>query len=107
MSHPYGERVLRRHSQLYGQYRAGVLLFVRRYAAERLNARQRSALDTGLFLGGYAAARMSGELFREPDPQLGFLIFGSTMGQLLSLPLLIAGILIIGWALRAPVPARS
>jgi len=50
---------------------------------------------------------MSGELFREPDPQLGFLIFGTTMGQLLSIPLLIAGILIIGWALRAPVPARS
>jgi phosphatidylglycerol:prolipoprotein diacylglycerol transferase len=50
---------------------------------------------------------MSGELFREPDPQLGFLIFGTTMGQLLSIPLLIAGILIVAWALRAPVPARS
>jgi phosphatidylglycerol---prolipoprotein diacylglyceryl transferase len=60
-----------------------------------------------VFLGGYAVARMSGELFREPDAQLGFLIFGTTMGQLLSIPLLIAGILIIVWALRAPVLARS
>ena len=34
---------------------------------------------------------MSGELFRQPDPQLGYLIFGTTMGQLLSIPLLIAG----------------
>ena len=60
----------------------------------------------GLFLVGYAVARMSGELFRQPDPQLGFLIFGTTMGQLLSIPFLIAGILIIAWGLRAPVPAR-
>jgi phosphatidylglycerol:prolipoprotein diacylglycerol transferase len=49
---------------------------------------------------------MSGELFREPDPQLGYLVFGTTMGQLLSVPLLIAGIAIILWAHRAPVPAR-
>jgi phosphatidylglycerol:prolipoprotein diacylglycerol transferase len=49
---------------------------------------------------------MSGELFRQPDPQLGFLIFGTTMGQLLSIPLLIVGIVIIAWALRSPVPVR-
>ena len=51
---------------------------------------------------------MSGELFRQPDPQLGYLIFGTTMGQLLSIPLLIAGIVIIWWARRGPValPAR-
>jgi phosphatidylglycerol:prolipoprotein diacylglycerol transferase len=50
---------------------------------------------------------MSGELFREPDPQLGFLIFGTTMGQLLSIPMLIIGALIIWWAVRAPLAARS
>jgi phosphatidylglycerol:prolipoprotein diacylglycerol transferase len=50
---------------------------------------------------------MSGELFREPDPQLGFLIFGATMGQLLSIPMLIVGALIIRWAVRAPAPVRS
>ncbi len=49
-------------------------------------------METGLFLAGYAVARMSGELFRQPDPQLGYLIFGTTMGQLLSIPVLIAGI---------------
>jgi phosphatidylglycerol:prolipoprotein diacylglycerol transferase len=50
---------------------------------------------------------MSGEVFREPDAQLGFLIFGTTMGQLLSIPVLLAGIAIILWAQRAPLPARS
>jgi phosphatidylglycerol:prolipoprotein diacylglycerol transferase len=55
-------------------------------------------METGLFLVGYAVARMSGELFRQPDPQLGYLIFGTTMGQLLSIPLLIAGVVIIVWA---------
>ena len=53
---------------------------------------------SGLFLAGYAVARMSGELFRQPDAQLGFLIFGTTMGQLLSIPLLLAGIALIVWA---------
>ena len=70
----------------------GILLFLLLFAAERLGARQRPGIVTGLFFAGYAVARMSGELFREPDPQLGFLVFGTTMGQLLSLPLLIAGV---------------
>ena len=107
MIFPNGGPVPRHPSQLYEALCEGILLFILLFAAERLHARQRPGVVTGLFLMGYAAARMSGELFREPDPQLGFLIFGTTMGQLLSLPLLIAGILIIAWALRAPVPARS
>ena len=107
MIFPNGGPIPRHPSQLYEAFCEGVLLFLLLFAAERLRVRQRPGVVTGLFLVGYAAARMSGELFREPDPQLGFLIFGTTMGQLLSIPLLIAGILIIAWALRAPVPARS
>ena len=60
---------------------------------------------SGLFLAGYAVARMSGELFRQPDVHFGYLIFGTTMGQLLSLPLLIAGIGLILWARRQPAAA--
>ena len=107
MIFPNGGPVARHPSQLYEAFCEGLLLFLLLFVAERLGARQRPGLITGMFLVGYAGARMSGELFREPDPQLGFLIFGTTMGQLLSIPLLIAGILIIAWALRAPVPARS
>jgi phosphatidylglycerol:prolipoprotein diacylglycerol transferase len=63
--------------------------------AEHRGARRRPGIVSGLFLIGYAVARMSGELFRQPDAQLGFLVFGTTMGQLLSIPVLIAGIALI------------
>jgi len=105
MIFPNGGAVARHPSQLYEAICEGILLFLLLFAAERLGARQRPAIVTGLFLTGYAVARMSGELFREPDAQLGYLVFGTTMGQLLSVPLLIAGVAIL-WAQRAPVPAR-
>jgi phosphatidylglycerol---prolipoprotein diacylglyceryl transferase len=106
MIFPNGGAVPRHPSQLYEAFCEGILLFLLLFIAERLGARQRPGIVTGLFLAGYAVARMSGELFREPDAQLGYLVFGTTMGQLLSVPLLIAGVAIILWAQRAPVPAR-
>ena len=106
MVFPNGGSVTRHPSQLYEAFCEGILLFLVLFAAERLGARQRPGIVTGLFLASYAVARMSGELFREPDAQLGYLVFGTTMGQLLSVPLLIAGVAIILWAQRAPVPAR-
>jgi phosphatidylglycerol:prolipoprotein diacylglycerol transferase len=107
MVFPNGGSMPRHPSQLYEAFCEGILLFLLLFAAERLGMRQRPGIVTGLFLAGYAVARMSGELFREPDVQLGYLVFGTTMGQLLSVPLLIAGVAIILWAQRAPVPARS
>ena len=107
MIFPNGGPVPRHPSQLYEAGCEGIVLFLLLFVAERLNARERPGLVTGLFLAGYAVARMSGELFRQPDPQLGFLIFGTTMGQLLSVPLLLFGALIIGWALRGRAPLRS
>jgi phosphatidylglycerol---prolipoprotein diacylglyceryl transferase len=106
MIFPNGGPMPRHPSQLYEAFCEGILLFVLLFAAERLGLRRRPGIVTGLFLSGYAIARMSGELFRQPDVQLGYLIFGTTMGQLLSVPLLIAGIAIIFWAQRAPVMAR-
>ena len=106
MVFPNGGSVPRHPSQLYEAFCEGIVLFLLLFIAERLGARQRPGVVTGLFLAGYAVARMSGELFREPDVQLGYLLFGTTMGQLLSVPLLIAGVAIIFWAQRAPVPAR-
>jgi phosphatidylglycerol---prolipoprotein diacylglyceryl transferase len=96
----------RHPSQLYEAFCEGILLFLLLFAAEQFGARRRPGIVTGLFLAGYAVARMSGELFRQPDAQLGYLIFGTTMGQLLSVPVLIAGIAIIFWAQRAPVVAQ-
>jgi len=107
MIFPNGGPMPRHPSQLYEAICEGILLFLLLFRAERLGSRRRPGILTGLFLLGYAVARMSGELFREPDPQLGFLIFGTTMGQLLSIPMLIIGALMIWWALRAPLAARS
>ena len=50
---------------------------------------------TGIFLIGYGVVRSFAELFREPDPHLGFLFDGFTMGQLLSLPMILLGALLI------------
>jgi len=107
MIFPNGGAIPRHPSQLYEAFCEGVLLFLLLFATERLGARRRPGIVTGLFLAGYAIARMSGELFREPDAQIGFLIFGTTMGQVLSVPVLIGGVAIILWAQRVLVPART
>ena len=60
---------------------------------------------SGVFLIGYALARITVEFFREPDAQLGFLAGGITMGQLLSLPMLVVGIFLRGLAAGAGVEA--
>jgi phosphatidylglycerol:prolipoprotein diacylglycerol transferase len=82
-------------------------LFLLLFIAERYGARWRPGVLSGLFLIGYAVARMSGELFRQPDAQLGYLIFGTTMGQLLSIPLLLGGIALILWARSHPADSQA
>jgi phosphatidylglycerol:prolipoprotein diacylglycerol transferase len=99
---PNGGPIARHPSQLYEAVCEGLLLFLLLLWAEHRGARRRPGIVTGLFLIGYAVARMSGELFRQPDAQLGFLVFGTTMGQLLSIPVLIAGVFLIWWAVRKP-----
>jgi phosphatidylglycerol:prolipoprotein diacylglycerol transferase len=101
----------RHPSQLYEAACEGILLFLLLLYAEHRGARRLPGVETGIFLAGYAVARMSGELFRQPDAQLGFLFhigaFGVTMGEVLSVPVLIAGVLIIVWARRNPVPVAA
>jgi len=98
----------RHPSELYEAACEGILLFLLLLIAERRGARRRPGIETGIFLAGYAVARVSGELFRQPDAQLGYLVFGLTMGQLLSIPVLIAGLAIVWWAGRAtPVAAAT
>ena len=50
-------------------------------------------------LAGYGVARLIGEFFREPDAHLGLLLAGATMGQLLSLPMVLVGAWLI-WRAR-------
>ena len=69
----------------------------------RAGALKRPGLILGAFSLGYGLARSVCELFREPDAQLGFLWGGMTMGMLLSVPLMIAGAVLIGQAMRRPM----
>ena len=68
------------------------------WRSERL--RLRTGTLTGCFLLGYAAARIFCEFFREPDAFLGPVIGQATMGQVLSVPVGLAGIALIAWARR-------
>jgi phosphatidylglycerol:prolipoprotein diacylglycerol transferase len=90
----------RHPSQLYEAGLEGLLIFLLLWLMIRAGALKRPGLVTGAFAVLYALARSFAELFREPDAQLGFLWGGMTMGMLLSLPLLLAGIAFVIVALR-------
>lgn len=90
----------RHPSQLYEAGLEGLVLFVLLHVCIRRGALKRPGLTTGLFAIGYGVARIICEFFREPDPQLGFLFGGATMGMLLSVPLILAGVGFLVVALR-------
>ena len=98
-----GAGPLPRHpSQLYEATLEGAALLIALALLMRAGALRRPGLVLGAFALLYGIARSFCELFREPDPQLGFLWGGLTMGILLSVPLVLAGILLIGAALQRP-----
>jgi phosphatidylglycerol:prolipoprotein diacylglycerol transferase len=104
MIFPSDPRQIPRHpSQLYEAALEGAVLFaVVAVLAWRGDARRRPGTLIGVFLVGYALARIACEFFREPDAHLGFLYAGATMGQLLCLPMLGAGIVFLTLARRRP-----
>jgi phosphatidylglycerol:prolipoprotein diacylglycerol transferase len=96
-----GAGPLPRHpSQIYEALLEGLLLFIILYWLIRRGALQRPGLILGAFSFGYGLARIVSEFFREPDAQLGFLWGGLTMGMVLSIPLMIAGIIVVALVLR-------
>jgi len=107
MIFPHGGPLPRHPSQLYEAGMEGILLFTVLAVMIRFGALKRPGLILGSFIALYAVARITGEHFREPDPQLGFLWGGLTMGMLLSLPMVIAGIVIIVMAWRRKQPDRA
>ena len=102
MVFPTGGPLPRHPSQLYEATLEGLVLLIVLGLMIRAGALKRPGLIIGAFAVGYAVARSFCELFREPDPQLGFLWGGLTMGMVLSLPLLLFGIVLIAIALRRP-----
>ena len=95
----------RHPSQIYEALMEGVILLtIMLICAYQEAIRRRFGALTGIFLCGYAVARIVGEFFREPDAFLGFLFEGATMGQLLSVPMFIAGLVLIVIAKPAQQP---
>jgi len=89
----------RHPSPLYQAGMEGLLLFVLLYWYSR-KPRPRMAVS-GWFLVGYGIFRSCAEFFRVPDEQLGHLAFGwLTMGQLLSVPMIVGGVVLVVLAYR-------
>ncbi len=83
----------RHPSELYEAGLEGIVLFIVLFALLRwTRIRERPGALSGVFLMGYACVRIFVEFFREPDAFLGFLWFGATMGQLLSIPVFLLGL---------------
>lgn len=96
----------RHPSQIYEALLEGLVLFiVLRVATHRLGWLDRRGAVAGLFLTGYAFARILVENLREPDAYMPAFPFGLTMGMMLSIPMLLAGLFLIWRALREPLPA--
>src|SRR6201996_50565 len=109
MIFPSGGPVPRPPSQLYEASLEGIVLFILLGALMRFGALKRPGVVTGVFLCGYAVARITCEFFREPDIQLGFLWSSGwlTMGMVLCVPLFFAGLAILAVALRRAPGAKS
>lgn len=93
---PGSDMRIRHPSQLYEAVFEGVVLFVILiYIVFRCNSLKSPSLTSGIFLIIYSIFRIIIETFREPDIHIGFLFENLTMGQLLSLPMLILGTYLI------------
>lgn len=103
MVFPNGGPEPRHPSQLYEAALEGlVLLAVLHWVWRHDRWRLTPGVISGAFLIGYGLSRTVVEFFRQPDQHLGFLVGGATMGQWLSLPMVLAGVGLIVYARRVP-----
>ncbi len=104
MIFPHVDRVPRHPSQLYEALGEGLVLWLMVWLASR--RRRRRGQTVGILLSGYGAIRFGLEFFRAPDPHLGLLFAGLSMGQILSLPMVGIGVwLLLGKADIGPEPS--
>lgn len=106
MVYPQIDRLPRHPSQLYEAALEGLVFFALLWWFAS-KPRPRMAVS-GVFLVGYGSLRFFAEFFRQPDAHLGFIAFGwLTMGQLLCLPMIIGGVLLLGLAYRSRTAAQG
>lgn len=91
-------RSLRHPSQLYEAFFEGIFLFIILWSIRKM--KMSSGCLTGIYIFGYGFVRFFIEFFREPDYQLGLVLSFMSMGQVLCLLMMIAGIAIIMWRRR-------
>lgn len=101
MVFPHAGPLPRHPSQLYEAALEGLVILIVLYVVIQRGGLKRPGYISGLFGVLYALGRIVSEFFREPDPQLGFLFGGATMGMLLSVPVLIAGAWLMARSRRA------
>lgn len=91
----------RHPSQIYEALLEGLFLFAILFLlAKFTKIKEKLGFLSGLFLIGYGSARFFVEQFREPDEQIGFIFAQITMGQILSLPLIVFGLAIVFMAVK-------
>ncbi|WP_019025019.1 MULTISPECIES: prolipoprotein diacylglyceryl transferase [unclassified Thioalkalivibrio] len=103
MIFPAADYVPRHPSQLYQAFLEGLVLFVVLWIVSRHP--RRTGLVSGLFLTLYGSFRFLVEFVRVPDAHIGYLAFDwLTLGQVLSLPVILFGIGLIVWSRKNAVP---
>ena len=98
----------RHPSQLYEALLEGIVLFCVLYALSRKQPPRPQGTFLGVFLLGYGLFRFLIEFVRQPDAQIGYLWGGwLTMGQVLSVPLMVAGVCALVYAVRVKKPQKG
>ncbi len=99
-----GDTVARHPSPLYQALAEGLVLFLLLWW---FSSRARPAGSvTAVFLMGYGVLRFTTEMFRLPDVHIGFVAFDwMTMGQLLSLPMIVGGAGLLYWSMAQDAPS--
>lgn len=92
---PRGGELPRHPSQLYESVLEGLVLFIILTTMAHISKiRNTPGLISAAFLFFYGVFRFIIEFFREPDAQLGFIIEGLSMGQLLCMPVIAGGVIV-------------
>jgi len=100
MVFPTGGPLARHPSQLYEAFFEGFVLFV--ILLWFIKRPRPAGSVSGVFLLGYGVFRFCIEYFRQPDAQLGLFADFISMGQILSLPMIIGGLGLLIWAYKQP-----